>query len=324
MMTIQEFREYMAQDKPIEANSPVHMMFHRLSQEALQITAEINGKYHTPEELHTLLERLWGREVPASVGMFPPFYTDCGKNTVVGERVFINMGCKFQDQGGITIDEGALNGHNVVLATLNHFLDPEQRGGMTHAPIHLGKNAWIGANATILAGVTVGDGAIVAAGAVVSKDVAPNTIVGGVPAKLIKAIDRPAEEVKTVDFNVWPKGELNPYGQFFSGDSYLADMGDGIFNVTFEPGCRNNWHVHHKQVQMLICVAGRGWYQEWGREAVELTPGTIIAIPAEVKHWHGAARDSWFQHLTYHKDVQDGASNEWLEPVPDDLYDKLV
>ena len=130
--------------------------------------------------------------------------------------------------------------------------------------------------------------------------------------------------VETVDFNVWPKGNPNDaYAQYFIGNSYLADMGGGIFNVTFEPGCRNNWHVHHKQVQVLICVAGRGWYQEWGKEPVEMTPGTVIAIPAEAKHWHGAARDSWFQHLTYHKDVQPGASNEWLEPVTDDVYNKV-
>ena len=121
----------------------------------------------------------------------------------------------------------------------------------------------------------------------------------------------------------WPKGEPNPYGQFFTGKSYLAEMEKGLFNVTFEPRCRNNWHIHHKQVQVLICVAGRGWYQEWGKEAVEMTPGTVIAIPAEVKHWHGAARDSWFQHVTYHKDVQEGASNEWLEAVTDEIYDQL-
>ena len=118
-MTIQEFRDYMASGKPVIGGSDVHMMFHLLSQEALKITAEINGTYHTPEELHALLEQLWGREVPRTVGLFPPFHTDCGKNTVVGERVFINMGCKFQDQGGITIDEGALIGHNVVLARRN-------------------------------------------------------------------------------------------------------------------------------------------------------------------------------------------------------------
>ena len=121
----------------------------------------------------------------------------------------------------------------------------------------------------------------------------------------------------------WPKGEINPYGKYFIGQSYLADVGGGVMNVTFEPRCRNNWHIHHKQVQVLICVAGRGWYQEWGKEAVEMTPGTVIAIPAEVKHWHGAAKDSWFQHLTYHKDVQEGASNEWCEPVTDEVYDRL-
>ena len=111
----------------------------------------------------------------------------------------------------------------------------------------------------------------------------------------------------------WPKGEPNPYGKYFIGQSYLADVGGGVINVTFEPRCRNNWHIHHKAVQVLICVSGRGWYQEWGKDAVEMTPGIVIAIPAEVKHWHGAAKDSWFQHLTYHRDAQEGASNEWLE-----------
>ena len=112
--------------------------------------------------------------------------------------------------------------------------------------------------------------------------------------------------VQTVDFSVWPKGEPNTaYAKYFTGNSYLAQMEGGMANVTFEPR------------------SGRGWYQEWGKEAVEMTPGTIIAVPAEVKHWHGAAKDSWFQHLTYHKDVQEGASNEWLEPVTDDVYDKV-
>ena len=111
----------------------------------------------------------------------------------------------------------------------------------------------------------------------------------------------------------WPKGEPNPYGKYFIGQSYLADVDGGVMNVTFEPRCRNNWHIHHKAVQVLICVSGRGWYQEWGKDAVEMTPGIVIAIPAEVKHWHGAAKDSWFQHLTYHRDAQEGASNEWLE-----------
>ena len=121
----------------------------------------------------------------------------------------------------------------------------------------------------------------------------------------------------------WPKGEPNPYGKYFIGQSYLADVGGGVINVTFEPRCRNNWHIHHKAVQVLICVSGRGWYQEWGKAPVEMTPGTVIAIPAEVKHWHGAQKDSWFQHLTYHKDVQEGASNEWCEAVSNEQYDAL-
>ena len=132
------------------------------------------------------------------------------------------------------------------------------------------------------------------------------------------------EEIQTVDFNVWPKGKYNAdYAQFFTGNSYLATLEGGLLNVTFEPRCRNNWHIHHKAVQVLICVSGRGWYQEWGKDAVELKPGVVIAIPAEVKHWHGAAKDSWMQHLTYHKDVQDGASNELLEAVSDDEDNKL-
>ena len=125
----------------------------------------------------------------------------------------------------------------------------------------------------------------------------------------------------------YPIGEFNKdYAQYFIGNSYLAPLdaqNGGPVNVTFEPRCRNNWHIHHKQVQVLVCVAGRGWYQEWGKEPVELVPGTVVAIPAEVKHWHGAARDSWMQHLTYHTHIEAGASNEWLEPVSDEHYNKL-
>ena len=124
----------------------------------------------------------------------------------------------------------------------------------------------------------------------------------------------------------WPIGEPNTaYAQYFIGNSYLAvlDPATGLCNVSFEPGCRNNWHIHHGAVQMLICVSGRGWYQEWGREAVPLVPGTVIAVPEGVKHWHGAVKDSWMQHLTYHANAQPGNSNEWLEPVSDEQYDML-
>ena len=122
----------------------------------------------------------------------------------------------------------------------------------------------------------------------------------------------------------WPMGKPNTdYAQYFIGHSYIAPMDGDMVNVTFEPGCRNNWHIHHGMVQVLVCVYGRGWYQEWGKPAVPLTEGTVIAIPEGVKHWHGASKGSWMQHLTYHKDVQDGASNEWLEPVSDEVYGKL-
>ena len=132
------------------------------------------------------------------------------------------------------------------------------------------------------------------------------------------------EEIQTVDFNVWPKGQYNAdYAQFFTGNSYLATLTDDLLNVTFEPRCRNNWHIHHKAVQVLTCVSGRGWYQEWGKDAVELKPGVVITIPAEVKHWHGAAKGSWMQHLTYHKDILEGTSNEWQEAVTDEIYNQL-
>lgn len=124
----------------------------------------------------------------------------------------------------------------------------------------------------------------------------------------------------------WPIGEPNTaYAQYFIGNSYLAllDSVSGLCNVSFEPGCRNNWHVHHGAVQVLICVSGRGCYQEWGKPAVELKPGVTIAVPEGVKHWHGAAKDSWMQHLTYHANAKPSNSNEWLEPVDDETYGKL-
>ncbi|MBE5909328.1 MAG: cupin domain-containing protein [Lachnospiraceae bacterium] len=126
----------------------------------------------------------------------------------------------------------------------------------------------------------------------------------------------------------FPIGKENPYGEFFDGQSYLAPVSTeqvSLFNVTFEPGCRNHWHIHHAKSgggQMLICVGGRGYYQEWGKEAVEMTPGKVINIPAEVKHWHGAAPDSWFSHLAIEVAGEE-TSNEWLEAVSDEDYGKL-
>ena len=185
-MDLEAFLDHLNQGKKVQGGSEAHQFMHGVSQEALRITAEINGRYHEPEELRALFSELIGRPVDESFGLFPPFYTDCGKNIHVGKQVFINMGCKFQDQGGIFIGDGSLIGHNVVLATLNHAIPPEDRSSMLPAPIRIGRHVWIGANATVLPGVTIGDGAIIAAGAVVTRDVPDNASVGGVPARIMR------------------------------------------------------------------------------------------------------------------------------------------
>lgn len=185
-MELEEFLEGINKGEVIKANSPLHLKMCSLSQDALKLTSELNGSYHEPEEIREIMTELTGKTIDETFSLFPPFYTDCGKNLRIGKNVFINSGCKFQDQGGITIEDGSLIGHNVVLATLNHSSDPDNRGDLIPAPIHIGENVWIGSNATILPGVTIGNGAIIAAGAVVSKDVEENTVVGGVPAKKIK------------------------------------------------------------------------------------------------------------------------------------------
>lgn len=124
---------------------------------------------------------------------------------------------------------------------------------------------------------------------------------------------------------MFPIGEKNPYNKYFTGQSYLAPVSEqqvGIFNVTFEPGCRNFWHIHHAKSgggQLIICVGGRGWYQAAGEQAIEMLPGTVVNIPPEVKHWHGAAADSWFAHLAVEVAGED-TSNEWLDPVSEAEY----
>lgn len=133
--------------------------------------------------------------------------------------------------------------------------------------------------------------------------------------------------------NVFGKGvENSMFAQYFIGESYinpLALPGEStvpLFNITFEPGCRNNWHIHHAKSgggQILICTAGEGWYQEEGKDAVSLEPGSVITIPVDVKHWHGAKKDSWFSHIALEVPGED-ASNEWCEPVSDEEYSKLI
>lgn len=164
--------------------------FHEYCQEAIRITMELNNQYHTPEELREIMGRLIGKKVDDTFRLFPPFYTDFGKNITIGRNVFINSGCHFQDQGGIVIGDGSLIGHNVVLATINHDLDPRNGRKNHYAPIKIENNVWIGSNATILPGVTIEEWSVVAAGAVVTKDVPPYTVVGGAPAKVMKRINK--------------------------------------------------------------------------------------------------------------------------------------
>ena len=187
-MNTEQFKEEMKKRTHIDANSPMHLHMHEMAQRARKITCEINNTYRAPEELRELFSKLIGEKVDESFGLFPPFYADYGQNIKVGKNVFINSGCCFQDQGGIEIGDDVLIGQQVVLATLNHDLLPNDRANMTPGPIKICDKVWIGAHATILAGVTVGKGAVVAAGAVVTKDVPENTVVGGVPAKIIKTI----------------------------------------------------------------------------------------------------------------------------------------
>jgi acetyltransferase-like isoleucine patch superfamily enzyme len=151
-----------------------------------QYLFEINSQWHEPDEVSELFALLTGREPGENFRINPPFFTDFGKNITVGKNVFINAGCSFQDQGGITIGDRTFIGHNEVLATLDHDLDPDKRLLMHPAPINIAENVWIGSNVTVTRGITIGDNSVIAAGAVVTKNVPANVVAGGVPAKVIK------------------------------------------------------------------------------------------------------------------------------------------
>ena len=187
-MTIESFKAYVKARKALNTED-IHHFMDDMSNKARRITFRLNTAYHVPDKVRELLSELFGYSVPQTLRVFPPFYTDFGKNISIGENIFINACCHFQDHGGITIGGGCQIGHNVVFATLNHGLAPEDRKTTYPAPIILGKNVWIGSNATILQDVSIGDNAIIGAGAVVTKNVEANTIVGGSPARFIKLIE---------------------------------------------------------------------------------------------------------------------------------------
>ena len=137
------------------------------------------------------------------------------------------------------------------------------------------------------------------------------------------------DEKEFAKANVFGKGQPNAFGKYFSGNSYLNPLSQAgnvsVFNVTFEPGCRNHWHIHKATSgggQILICTAGEGWYQAAGQAPVSLVPGSVITIPANVKHWHGAKQDSWFAHVAVEVPGEN-TENQWCEPVTDDEYNQL-
>lgn len=195
-MDTEQLIRHFNQGKSVTPGTPEHDLLLRCSNDAMRITAELNGAYHTPEEIRQLMSQLTGKPVDGTFALFPPFYSDFGKNITIGKNVFINACCCFQDQGGITLGDGSLIGHRVVLATINHGFSPEERSSCRPAPIVIGRNVWIGSGAIVLPGITIGDNAIVAAGAVVTRDVAEGSVVAGTPARFIRSIDGMTSEEK--------------------------------------------------------------------------------------------------------------------------------
>ena len=189
-MTLEELRLSFADENHPANKNPERLNFFReLCQDSRRIEMELNTSYHTPEEIVEIMSRLIRRPVDPTFRLFPPFYADFGKNISFGNNVFINSNCHFQDQSGITIGDGVMIGHNVVLATATHDLAPSKSRKLHYKPIVIGDNVWIGSNSVILQGVTIGEWAVVAAGAVVTKDVEPYTVVGGIPAKFIRKVE---------------------------------------------------------------------------------------------------------------------------------------
>lgn len=173
----------------ISLNDPEYYKIKDVIIEAQKITAELNNSYHEEEEVRKLFSKLTGVDVDETFWLLPPFYTDFGKNIRVGKNVFINHACTFMDRGGITIEDDVFVGPKVNLITINHPLNPSERQSTISNPIVIQKNAWISVGAMVMPGVTIGENSVVSAAAVVTKDVPPNTVVAGIPAKVIKTIE---------------------------------------------------------------------------------------------------------------------------------------
>lgn len=188
-MDLQDFLDYVKTGNTIREKSEEMLFSGEQSVQAYRITTEINSKPHTLEELQDLFQELTGKPLENGVRIMPPFYTDFGKNIFFGKNVFINVGCTIQDQGGVEIGDGSLIGHHVIIATLNHDMNPDNRHDLHPKPVKIGKKVWVGAGSMIMPGVTIGDGAVIGGGSVVTKDVPANTVYAGNPARFIKNVE---------------------------------------------------------------------------------------------------------------------------------------
>lgn len=187
--TLDDLLTALRRGETIPFSSDLQGVMRQTSQRAMRILGELNTGYHEPAQVRALLSDVFQDELDESVTVLTPFYTEFGPQTRLGKRIFMNIGCTFQDQGGITIGDDSFLGHHVTIVTQNHGLLPEQRGDLHPAPVVIGKGVWVGSNATILPGVTVGDHAVIGAASVVTKDVPARAIVAGSPARVIRSID---------------------------------------------------------------------------------------------------------------------------------------
>ena len=265
------------------------------------MTAVIMAFNNIPIMAQNKITQTAGRD---ALGEFAPKFAELNDDVLFGEAVWNDSTLSLHDHSMVTIS--ILLGKGLVDSSFRSHLEMGKRHGITRKEI-----AALLTQAAFYAGW-------------------PNAWAGFRMAKEVWAEDDAATEKERFQQQmIFPIGEPNTaYAKYFIGNSYLAPISKGqvpFNNVTFEPRCRNNWHIHHATKgggQMLVCVAGRGWYQEEGKPAVQMLPGDVIHIPANVKHWHGAATDSWFAHLAF-EIPGENASNEWLEPVTDEEYDKL-
>ncbi len=274
----------------------------RMKNHAIILTAIISIITDTNVMAQQKITQTAGRTV---LGDFAPEFAELNDDILFGDAVWNDSTLSLHDHSMVTIS--ILLGKGLIDSSFRSHLEMGKKHGITRKEI-----AALLTQAAFYAGW-------------------PNAWAGFRVAKEVWAdpTDAATEKERFQQEMIFPVGEPNTaYARYFHGNSYLARISDSqipFFNVTFEPGCRNDWHIHHATKgggQMLVGVAGRGWYQEEGKPAQEIFPGTVIHIPANVKHWHGAAADSWFAHLAF-EIPGENASNEWLEPVADDEYDNL-